>query len=59
MISTIFTFLLTDGDRPKPVMRRGVLMTMLQQNASTLPLWIGKPGQRYREWKSILLKMQL
>ena len=27
-------------------MRRGVLMTMLQQNALTLPLWIGKPGEK-------------
>lgn len=29
-------------------MRRGVLMTLLQQSAMTLPLWIGKPGERYR-----------
>lgn len=35
-----------NGDRPKPVMRRGVLMTMLQQNALTLPLWFGKPGEK-------------
>ena len=35
-----------DGNRPKPIMRRGVLMTMLQQNALTLPLWIGKPGEK-------------
>ncbi|XP_064620378.1 SAGA-associated factor 29-like isoform X2 [Lineus longissimus] len=34
------------SDRPKQIMRRGVLMTMLQQNASTLPLWIGKPGEK-------------
>ena len=26
-------------------MRRGVLMNILQQNALTLPLWIGKPGE--------------
>ncbi|KAI0207944.1 SAGA-associated factor 29 [Lamellibrachia satsuma] len=32
--------------RPKQIMRRGVLMNMLQQNAITLPLWIGKPGER-------------
>lgn len=35
-----------NGDRPKQIMRRGVLMSMLQQNAMTLPLWIGKPGER-------------
>ncbi|XP_013398555.1 SAGA-associated factor 29 [Lingula anatina] len=31
---------------PKQVRRRGVLMSMLQQNALTLPLWIGKPGEK-------------
>ena len=36
----------SDRDRPKPIVRRGVLMTMLQQNALTLPLWISKPGER-------------
>ncbi|KAK2145827.1 hypothetical protein LSH36_655g01052 [Paralvinella palmiformis] len=35
-----------NGARPKQIMRRGVLMSMLQQNALTLPLWIGKPGER-------------
>ncbi|KAK3576130.1 hypothetical protein CHS0354_043098 [Potamilus streckersoni] len=35
-----------DSDRPKPIMRRGVLMSMLQQNAVTLPLWVSKPGER-------------
>ncbi|KAJ8312790.1 hypothetical protein KUTeg_010163 [Tegillarca granosa] len=35
-----------DSDRPKPIMRRGVLMTMLQQNAQTLPLWVSKPGEK-------------
>lgn len=35
-----------DSDRPKPIMRRGVLMSMLQQNAQTLPLWVSKPGER-------------
>ncbi|XP_052798971.1 SAGA-associated factor 29-like [Mya arenaria] len=35
-----------DSDRPKPIMRRGVLMSMLQQNAATLPLWVSKPGER-------------
>ncbi|XP_054310458.1 SAGA-associated factor 29-like [Pongo pygmaeus] len=27
-------------------MCRGVLMTLLQQSAMTLPLWIGKPGDK-------------
>ncbi|KAL5017625.1 hypothetical protein ScPMuIL_007214 [Solemya velum] len=35
-----------DSERPKPIMRRGVLMTMLQQNAVTLPLWVSKPGEK-------------
>ncbi|KAL4223244.1 SAGA HAT/Core module component [Mactra antiquata] len=35
-----------DSDRPKPIMRRGVLMSMLQQNAVTLPLWVSKPGEK-------------
>lgn len=35
-----------DSDRPKPIMRRGVLMSMLQQNANTLPLWVSKPGEK-------------
>ncbi|XP_067649345.1 SAGA-associated factor 29-like [Haliotis asinina] len=35
-----------DVDRPKQIMRRGVLMTMLQQNAVTLPLWVSKPGEK-------------
>lgn len=33
-------------------MRRGVLMTLLQQSAMTLPLWIGKPGDRYTQTHS-------
>lgn len=37
-----------DSDPPRKTMRRGVLMTLLQQSAMTLPLWIGKPGERYR-----------
>ncbi|VDI09808.1 SAGA-associated factor 29-like isoform X1 [Mytilus galloprovincialis] len=37
---------IADSDRPKPIMRRGVLMSMLQQNASTLPLWVSKPGEK-------------
>ncbi|XP_002730459.1 SAGA-associated factor 29-like [Saccoglossus kowalevskii] len=32
-------------EAPRKTMRRGVLMTMLQQSALTLPLWIGKPGE--------------
>lgn len=36
-----------DSDPPRKTMRRGVLMTLLQQSAMTLPLWIGKPGERY------------
>lgn len=35
-----------DTDRPKPIIRRGVLMTMLQQNAVSLPLWVSKPGEK-------------
>lgn len=31
--------------RPKQIMRRGVLMSQLQQNATTLPLWVSKPGE--------------
>ncbi|KAJ3601686.1 hypothetical protein NHX12_032653 [Muraenolepis orangiensis] len=34
----------SDTDPPRKTMRRGVLMTLLQQSAMTLPLWIGKPG---------------
>ncbi|XP_061606064.1 SAGA-associated factor 29 isoform X2 [Phyllopteryx taeniolatus] len=37
----------SDSDPPRKTMRRGVLMTLLQQSAMTLPLWIGKPGERY------------
>lgn len=36
----------SDNDPPRKTMRRGVLMTLLQQSAMTLPLWIGKPGER-------------
>lgn len=34
-----------DSSRPKQIMRRGVLMSQLQQNATTLPLWVSKPGE--------------
>uniref|UniRef100_UPI00358F9140 SAGA-associated factor 29 isoform X1 n=2 Tax=Myxine glutinosa TaxID=7769 RepID=UPI00358F9140 len=33
-------------DVPRKTMRRGVLMSLLQQAALTLPLWIGKPNER-------------
>ncbi|XP_072164090.1 SAGA-associated factor 29-like [Diadema setosum] len=32
----------SDTDGPRKIMRRGVLMNMLQQTAMTLPLWIGR-----------------
>ncbi|XP_073403458.1 SAGA-associated factor 29 isoform X1 [Dendrobates tinctorius] len=35
-----------DSEPPRKTMRRGVLMTLLQQSAMTLPLWIGKPGEK-------------
>lgn len=35
-----------DGEGPRKTMRRGVLMTMLQQAALTLPLWIGRGEER-------------
>ncbi|XP_033075726.1 uncharacterized protein LOC117088572 [Trachypithecus francoisi] len=35
-----------DSEPPRKTMRRGVLMTLLQQSAMTLPLWIGKPGDK-------------
>lgn len=34
------------SDLPRKTMRRGVLMSMLQKSAQTLPLWIGKPGEK-------------
>ncbi|XP_035690286.1 SAGA-associated factor 29-like isoform X1 [Branchiostoma floridae] len=34
-----------EQEPPRKTMRRGVLMTLLQQSAMTLPLWIGKPGE--------------
>ena len=33
------------ADKPKQNLRRGVLMGMIRQSASTLPLWVGKPGE--------------
>uniref|UniRef100_A0A8C3BXK9 SAGA complex associated factor 29 n=1 Tax=Cairina moschata TaxID=8855 RepID=A0A8C3BXK9_CAIMO len=36
----------SDAEPPRKTMRRGVLMTLLQQSAMTLPLWIGKPGDK-------------
>ncbi|XP_055221568.1 SAGA-associated factor 29-like [Gorilla gorilla gorilla] len=38
--------LYNDSEPPWKTMRRGVLMTLLQQSAMTLPLWIGKPGDK-------------
>uniref|UniRef100_A0A4W3GIL4 SAGA complex associated factor 29 n=2 Tax=Callorhinchus milii TaxID=7868 RepID=A0A4W3GIL4_CALMI len=38
--------LYNDTEPPRKTMRRGVLMTLLQQSAMTLPLWIGKPGDK-------------
>lgn len=38
--------LYSDSEPPRKTMRRGVLMTLLQQSAMTLPLWIGKPGDK-------------
>ncbi|XP_054043763.1 SAGA-associated factor 29, partial [Rissa tridactyla] len=35
----------SEAEPPRKTMRRGVLMTLLQQSAMTLPLWIGKPGE--------------
>jgi SAGA-associated factor 29 len=35
-----------NSDRPKETIRRGALMKMLQQNALTLPLWIGKVDEK-------------
>ncbi|MBZ3890356.1 SAGA-associated factor 29-like protein [Sciurus carolinensis] len=36
----------SDSKPPRKTMRRGVLMTLLQQSAMTLPLWIRKPGDK-------------
>ncbi|ERE76892.1 putative SAGA-associated factor 29 like protein [Cricetulus griseus] len=38
--------LYNDSEPPRKTMRRGVLITLLQQSAMTLPLWIGKPGDK-------------
>jgi SAGA-associated factor 29 len=35
-----------NGNQRKPIVRRGVLMSQLVQNANSLPLWVGKPGER-------------
>ncbi|XP_062919087.1 SAGA-associated factor 29 isoform X3 [Mobula hypostoma] len=39
--------LYNEAEPPRKTMRRGVLMTLLQQSAMTLPLWIGRPGDKY------------
>lgn len=49
----------SDTDPPRKTMRRGVLMTLLQQSAMTLPLWIGKPGERYLSFLDFLLHSQI
>ncbi|XP_068033883.1 SAGA-associated factor 29 [Anomalospiza imberbis] len=36
----------SEAEPPRKTMRRGVLMTLLQQSAMTLPAWIGKPGEK-------------
>jgi len=33
-------------EQPRKNLRRGVLMSMLQKSAQTLPLWIGKPNEK-------------
>ncbi|XP_064219208.1 SAGA-associated factor 29-like [Aotus nancymaae] len=38
--------LYNDSKPPRKTMRRGVLMTLLQRSAMTLPLWIRKPGDK-------------
>lgn len=38
--------LYNDSEPPQKTMHRGVLMTLLQQSTMTLPLWIGKPGDK-------------
>jgi len=38
---------LSDGNRKKQIMRRGVLMSQLLQNANSLPLWVGRPTERW------------
>lgn len=35
-----------NGNRKKQIMRRGVLMSQLLQNANSLPLWVGRPTER-------------
>ena len=36
----------SDEEHPRKSMRRGVLMSLLQKAAQTLPLWIGKPNEK-------------
>lgn len=45
-ISAKIVDLYNDSEPPRKTMHRGVLMTLLQQSAMTLPLWIGKPGDK-------------
>ncbi|KAL4835754.1 hypothetical protein H8958_004464 [Nasalis larvatus] len=46
MAAAKITGLYNDSEPPWKTMRRGVLMTLLQQSAMTLPPWIGKPGDK-------------
>ena len=36
----------SSDEHPRKSMRRGVLMSLLQKSAQTLPLWIGKPSEK-------------
>lgn len=45
-ISAKIVDLYNDSEPPRKTMHRGVLMTLLQQSAMTLPLWIRKPGNK-------------
>lgn len=47
MQSSKVVFLFFFFDFFRKVMRRGVLMTMLQQAAVQLPMWMGKSSERY------------
>ena len=40
-------------------MRRGVLMTMLQQAAVQLPMWMGKSSERYDMYKCYMYSVGL
>ncbi|KAM6108278.1 SAGA-associated factor 29-like [Pterocles gutturalis] len=46
-IAAKITGIYSEAEPPRKTMHRGVLMTLLQQSAVTLPLWISKPGEKY------------